>query len=313
MQWQVKDISFMTGVSVQTLHHYDRIGLLVPAHRQDSGYRLYSEEDLLKLQQIIALKYFGFKLSQIKTILEGDVELLPHFALQSEFLAEKAKTLLDASNMLNNLVSGMQQNSSIPWETIIKLIEIYQMTQKLEESWASKVLSPEELTQYATFKAELKSRFTAKEKQDFDKAWGEFIVKVETNMAQPPQSETGIKLAAEMMQLVNTLYGDKHANLKHAIWEKGFKQGHGGGEHELSPEMITWLDQATDAYYRERIYTLLDTITPTSPKPVEAWDAIMHEMYGDAEDLKQAVVHEGLNDSRVSDAAKAWLHTLHKS
>ena len=60
IQWYVKDISKLTGVSVQTLHHYDHFGLLQPSIRLPNGYRVYSEKDLLKLQQIIALKYFGF-------------------------------------------------------------------------------------------------------------------------------------------------------------------------------------------------------------------------------------------------------------
>lgn len=67
-QWFVKDLSRLTGVSVQTLHHYDRIQLLKPSLRLVNGYRVYSENDLLKLQQIIALKFFGFELSQIKTL-----------------------------------------------------------------------------------------------------------------------------------------------------------------------------------------------------------------------------------------------------
>jgi DNA-binding transcriptional MerR regulator len=64
--WFVKDLSRLTSVSVQTLHHYDRIGLLHPSDRMPNGYRVYTEKDLLKLQQIIALKYFGFELQQIK-------------------------------------------------------------------------------------------------------------------------------------------------------------------------------------------------------------------------------------------------------
>ena len=77
--WYVKTLSKLTGVSVQTLHHYDHIGLLKPSVRLTNGYRLYSERDLLKLQQIIALKFFGFGLSQIKTLLTGNVETLGHF------------------------------------------------------------------------------------------------------------------------------------------------------------------------------------------------------------------------------------------
>jgi DNA-binding transcriptional MerR regulator len=46
-KWYVKDLSKLTGLSVQTLHHYDRIGLLKPSVRLSNSYRLYSEADLL--------------------------------------------------------------------------------------------------------------------------------------------------------------------------------------------------------------------------------------------------------------------------
>ncbi len=73
-EWYVKDLSKLTGISVQTLHQYDRIHLLKPSIRLPNGYRIYSEKDLLRLQQIIALKFFGFELSQIKKLLNSDSE-----------------------------------------------------------------------------------------------------------------------------------------------------------------------------------------------------------------------------------------------
>lgn len=78
-QWYVKELSKLTDVSVQTLHHYDHIGLLKPSLRLTNGYRVYSEKDLLKLQQIIALKFFGFKLTHIKSLLTDEVNMLDHF------------------------------------------------------------------------------------------------------------------------------------------------------------------------------------------------------------------------------------------
>ena len=85
-KWYVKDLSKLTGVSTQTLHHYDRIDLLKPSIRLANGYRVYSEKDLLKLQQIVALKFFGFELSQIKVLLSGNVETLEHFSVQAKLL-----------------------------------------------------------------------------------------------------------------------------------------------------------------------------------------------------------------------------------
>jgi DNA-binding transcriptional MerR regulator len=136
-QWYVNDLSKLTGVSVQTLHHYDRIDLLKPSTRLDSGYRLYFEKDLLKLQQIIALKSFGFGLSQIKLLLTGNIDPLEHFKAQSRFLKEKAKSLLETSQALESIASGVNNDKSITWKNIIKLIEVYNMTQEKDKTWVN--------------------------------------------------------------------------------------------------------------------------------------------------------------------------------
>ena|ERR1700722_1569426 len=111
-------------------------GHSVPSVRLHNDYRLYSEKDLLKLQQIIALKFFGFELAQIRTLLDTKVNIIDHFADQSQCLEAKAKTLLEASHTLNKVINDCSHDKYIPWETIIKLIEVYRMTQQLEKTWA---------------------------------------------------------------------------------------------------------------------------------------------------------------------------------
>lgn len=59
----------MVGISVRTLHHYDEIGLLKPQSTTEAGYRLYSEKDLEKLQQILFFKELDFDLKTINEIL----------------------------------------------------------------------------------------------------------------------------------------------------------------------------------------------------------------------------------------------------
>ena len=68
--FQVKDVARLTGVSVRTLHHYDAIGLLVPAIRTDAGYRVYTEADLLRLQQILIGRELGLSLEEIRRSLD---------------------------------------------------------------------------------------------------------------------------------------------------------------------------------------------------------------------------------------------------
>ena len=67
----VHEVSELAGTSVRTLHHYDSIGLLVPRERTAAGYRLYGEDDLLRLQQIMLFRALEFPLADIKRILES--------------------------------------------------------------------------------------------------------------------------------------------------------------------------------------------------------------------------------------------------
>jgi DNA-binding transcriptional MerR regulator len=65
----VKQLSKLAGVTPRTLHHYDAIGLLKPAHVGDNGYRYYGEESLLRLQQILLYRELDLPLEDIRKIM----------------------------------------------------------------------------------------------------------------------------------------------------------------------------------------------------------------------------------------------------
>lgn len=67
----VKQVSELTGVSVRTLQYYDDIGLLSPSERTEAGYRLYEEEQLATLQEILLFRELEFPLKEIKAILDS--------------------------------------------------------------------------------------------------------------------------------------------------------------------------------------------------------------------------------------------------
>lgn len=119
-QWFVNDLSKLTGVSVQALHHYDRVNLLKPSLRLANGYRVSSEKDLLILQQIIALKFFGFTLSEIKDLLKEERSLLLHFDAQVKVLEQKAVSFQETAETLKGIVAAVDNNQSIPWEPLYK-------------------------------------------------------------------------------------------------------------------------------------------------------------------------------------------------
>jgi DNA-binding transcriptional MerR regulator len=69
--WKVGELARLTGMTVRTLHHYHEIGLLVPSHHTESGHRLYTRRELLRLQHIVTLRHLGFSLTQIDQTLNS--------------------------------------------------------------------------------------------------------------------------------------------------------------------------------------------------------------------------------------------------
>lgn len=69
VEYTIQKLANLAKVSVRTLHHYDQIGLLSPMNRTDAGYRIYGENELLKLQQILFYRELGLPLDEIRIIL----------------------------------------------------------------------------------------------------------------------------------------------------------------------------------------------------------------------------------------------------
>jgi DNA-binding transcriptional MerR regulator len=92
-RYQVKEVAELSGVSVRTLHHYDQIGLVVPSARSSAGYRLYSDADLLRLQQVLVQRELGLSLEAIRKLLDD-----PAFDHRAALLEQRRLLLERAAN-----------------------------------------------------------------------------------------------------------------------------------------------------------------------------------------------------------------------
>ena len=94
----VTEVSKLTGVSVRTLHHYDKIGLLKPTDTTEAGYRLYDDTALERLQHILLFKELQFPLKDIKEILDS-----PDFD-RNRALEQQIELLTMKKEHLENLI-----------------------------------------------------------------------------------------------------------------------------------------------------------------------------------------------------------------
>lgn len=89
-EYTVGELAAMAGVSVRTLHHYDRIGLLAPSARSASGYRLYGEGDLERLRQVLFYRELDFGLDDIAAMLaDSGVTVDDHLRRQHRLFRDR--------------------------------------------------------------------------------------------------------------------------------------------------------------------------------------------------------------------------------
>ncbi|GIP63465.1 MerR family transcriptional regulator [Virgibacillus pantothenticus] len=100
---QVKEVADLVGISIRTLHHYDAIGLLKPQHTTRAGYRIYTDSELERLQQILFFKELGFPLKNIKEILDN-----PSFD-QVEALEKHRERLLAKRRQIDTMLETIQK------------------------------------------------------------------------------------------------------------------------------------------------------------------------------------------------------------
>lgn len=105
----ISQVAELTGVSTRTLQYYDEIGLLKPSELTQSGYRLYNDGALQKLQQILFFKELGFKLKEINEILQKpDFDKIATFKKQKELLLLKRNRTDRLIQLLDRLEKGEQ-------------------------------------------------------------------------------------------------------------------------------------------------------------------------------------------------------------
>lgn len=133
---KISEFAKRAGVTTKTLLHYDKIGLLKPSQKTDSGYRVYCEKDFLKLQQITTLKFIGLSLGEIKQILfESGYNLENIIKIQKKALEEKKKHMEEVISVFNKAENQIYKNGFLEVDKLIDIIKITNMESKVREQY----------------------------------------------------------------------------------------------------------------------------------------------------------------------------------
>ena len=208
--FQAAEFADLAGVTVRALHHYDRLGLLKPARRSAAGYRLYSEADLPRLEQIVVLKFLGLQLTEIRDLLKRDKQPLEQVLRRQRFVLGEKRRQLDRairaitaaeraiqSGKASGKDSGKDSDSSL-FTKIIKEIGMQN-----ETDWSRKYYSDE-----AKAKVDERQKQWSPELQEkVTKDWNDLYRDIEASLKEDPASAKAQALAARWKKLLEGFTG----------------------------------------------------------------------------------------------------------
>ena len=202
---RITEFARVAGVTVRALHLYDRLDLLKPAALTASGYRLYGEAELTRLEQILALRFVGFTLEQIKELLGGSTPpLATALRMQREVIARRKRRLESALTAIDEAERTLAAGETTDlWATLRNVIEVFEMQNDWE--WTKKYYSGEALERVEERQRETPQAVVEQGQRD----WTALIAEVEQAVARgaDPSSDEARALAERWRALVMQFTG----------------------------------------------------------------------------------------------------------
>lgn len=243
---KIGEVAEKTGISIRSLRHYDEIGLLKPSGHSESGYRLYSKDDILRLQQIVSLKQMKIPLKTIRSMLEDDsMTLKQTLQMQQAVLKEQLNAQQKLCARIDHLLSQLSDQQEISLESVYETIEVIKMLEKY--------YTAEQMDELA--KRDFHQDPDAGEK--YEQAWTEVFEGLQNlqNQGVDPKDERTKEFALKAKELVQHFIGD-NKGIKENM-NKMYEQE--GGGQMLRNHGLDVSDELFD-YYHDACHAHIDKL-----------------------------------------------------
>jgi DNA-binding transcriptional MerR regulator len=153
---RIGDFAALAGVSVRTLRHYERLGLLGRVVRTDGGQRRYAAADLVRMQQILTLRYLGFPRRRIADILgRPDFDLVGSLLAQRRALRDRMRELERIERTLDALLQRQRSAGEWDWQLVAQATTSVQDSLHERRNAMERYYSPEQLAEFAALETQV--------------------------------------------------------------------------------------------------------------------------------------------------------------
>ncbi|PGD57333.1 transcriptional regulator [Bacillus wiedmannii] len=248
-KYSIGEISKETNVTTRTLRYYEEIGLLRPSYVADSGYRYYSKDDVITLQQITTFKKLGFKLSEIKEVLKEEKGISEEGrwknAIQNEIqtIQGEVKRLQDLEKLLYTTFHSIELTGELRTEDLMLFIKSVQGIDQREKFW--KRYFNEEEQQI------MQGLPTFEENDKRTKEWLQVLREIRERINEPVDSPEVQQLAEKVVTFSMHIFQEDE-QLINKYWELiRPEEGEIAKVYGLDSETMKYIDEMVDYYLKK--------------------------------------------------------------
>ncbi|NMM52291.1 MerR family transcriptional regulator [Paenibacillus aquistagni] len=239
----IHEVAKLTKITVRTLRYYDQIGLLTATSKTEGGHRLYSEEDMKKLQQIQFLKGMGYRLQDIKEML-CDAKWNWPISLKSQlvYIMEEQERLGSIESSLRELINSIAIEGGDDHLAIQKLIQLSNQNKTKLRTFRENMFNDKQL--------ELWTRLPKMKGEDPDSLeWIALLGQIKRHMKDDPASLRVQNIIRRMLekQMEEFEGEDEFIN---KLWElrKSPSQSEKLGLYPIEQEVLEFMERAYEIY-----------------------------------------------------------------
>lgn len=235
------------NVTVRTLQYYDKQGLLKPSSQSEGGRRLYTDKDMIKLNQILSLKFLGFSLEDIKIRLipiDTPKEVDKALKNQASIIKDKISYLQEALTAIESLREEIHQMNSIDWKKYSDIISL--LKSKNENYWVVKYFDTDSFHK-------IKTSFTHEDSEKIISTWHELcdhIIQLKSQNELPTGSKAQL-VAKDWWDMVNRFTGGDITMLKDLVNFNKDKENWNTDWKEKQTLIDDFLEQALFKYFKD--------------------------------------------------------------
>lgn len=201
--WKVGQLATEAGLTVRTLHHYDQLGLVRPAHRTSAGHRLYDDADVERLYQVLALRQLGLPLEVIGDVLAGTEPVEVLLRRHQSYLDRRLVAMRTLRAQLATMIATVQGSGS-GGIGVTDFLELIRKVTTVDDT-VKQYFSEDQLAKLAERREQVGEQAIA----DVEARWPVLIGRVQQAVdagTDPASAEAG-ELAGEWMDLLQQFHG----------------------------------------------------------------------------------------------------------